>query len=134
MSDAFSYISSEERESLQALPFPVFLPSRVPEGWSAQPGQITVEEEETSYSKSFSKGSDSLFTIILTDSGIGDALPGQSQSEFHHPELDLVLVEHEQDGTFQSDWLSLDGGYLALSGKGTADSELEAWVSELAAL
>ena len=131
MSEIFSYLASEERESLGTLPFPVFLPAQLMEGWTAQPGRISTEEDEASYEISFTKNAESVFRVLATDSGVGDALPGTSQSEIHHPELELVLVEHEEDGSFQSDWLTLDGGCLAVSGKGLTDSELESWIIEL---
>lgn len=134
MSQDFAYLSPEQRESLNTLPFSVLLPAELLPGWSL--ASIDFEEfEEGAASFALNLVADSKrLSFLTTNDGIGDAPPGARQSVHSHPELGEIHFEHEDDGDFLSVWLEVENGWSALGGQNASDTELDQVVASLVAV
>lgn len=127
-----SYLTAEQRESLQDLPFSILLPGELPGGWVLESMDFEEFEEGASFSLNLKSGEKQV-SFMTTNEGIGDAPTGVRQSQHSHPELGEVHVEHEEDGDFLSDWLEVENGWSALSGKYAEDTDIDQMVHQLVA-
>lgn len=125
----FSYLSEQQRGSLEGLPFGVLLPSRLPEGWKV----ISLERSE------FDDGNEVVLVlgrdkarirVRNADSGLGDPF-GDRVSLHSHPDFGQVRVFHEEDGDFASSWLELDGAWAGISGHGANEQTISEIVESL---
>lgn len=131
MSEAFSYLNNDQKGSLIGLPFTVVLPSALPEGWVVDAVRASQFDDGSEAVLELSKGRSRLFVRTAND-GLGDPV-GSTVTQHTHPEFGEVLVYHEEDGDFSSNWLEGEGGWTAVSGSGAGEAELSELISSLEA-
>lgn len=142
MSTSFAYLSNSDRERLGQLPFPVALPHSLPQGWSMQPWQLfqSEEDEETSLEVPFQGPNSATWSILTSDGGFGDVLPGEtehSQRLLDHEVFGSILVHSfVEDDTPEvvSDWFPEDEEatfFHAFRGSSLEASELQALLESL---
>ena len=131
-----NYLDPKQRESLDGLPFAVLLPSETVVGWALQGFSFEQGEEEDagdSFTLSFVNSKGGIMSFLTTNGGIGDPVGGARTSVHRHPQLGEITVEHEEDGDFLSDWLEVENGFSAVSGRDVSDEDLDLFVSKLIA-
>lgn len=130
MSEVLSYLSQEQRESLNDLPFAVLLPAGLPSGWSVEGIDFDGDEEGASFALKLVSG-DKTCAFLTSNEGIGDAVPGVKQTLHKHPEYGAIKVEHEEDGSILSDWIEVENGWSAVGGNGLNEADLNQLIPQL---
>ena len=133
MSQALSYLTAEQRESLNDLPFAVLLPSGLPSGWTVEEIDFDEDEEGASFALKLVSGGKTC-AFLTSNEGIGDAVPGVQQSVHKHSEYGAIKVEHEEDGSVLSDWIEVEGGWSAVAGNGLNEADLAQLIPQLICL
>ncbi len=137
MSESFSYLNPEQRESLKALPFPVLLPNQLPESWSVKSLNLSEDEENVDFELTLTGPSGSSFDLLATNGGVGDALPGDKSSTLEHPLLETLYIEHyleePEPKWFQAQWIELleNFSYAGFRGRSLSDEEASALINSL---
>lgn len=142
MSPSFSYLSENDRERLRQLPFPVALPQWLPSGWSMRTLEIYVdpEDEQTSLELPFEGPHPARWSILTSDGGFGDVLPGEIEHTHQMEEHELfgpISVHRfleEGEPEVVSDWFPEDeeaGVYHAFRGAHLAEETLRALLESL---
>lgn len=109
---AFDYLSSQERERLRQLPFPVALPGDLPAGWSALPAEVFQEPDEQDgcgVQIAFQGPGSARLVLTTTSGGIGDPIAGETNHRsklFPQAEFGEIFVNFwTEDGEqILSDW------------------------------
>jgi uncharacterized protein YbdZ (MbtH family) len=133
MSEALSYLTQEQRESLNDLPFAILLPASLPSGWKVEEIDLHQDEEGASFALKLVSG-DKTCAFLTSNEGIGDAVPGVKQSMHKHSEYGAITVEHEEDGSTLSDWIEVEGGWSAVGGNGLNEADLDQLIPQLICL
>lgn len=133
---SFAYLTTEQRESLGELPFPVALPAELPDGWSSNSLSTSVEDEETDFELTLLGPDRAKVVFMATDGGVGDAVPGEATEIHKHPELGKVFVERYEEpdpDEFQVQWFEIDdcAATFAFRGSGLAEGEFEVFLGAI---
>lgn len=128
--EVLAYLSQEQKEGLNDLPFAVLLPAQLPSGWNVAGIDFEEDEDGASFALRLVSGL-KLCRLITSNEGIGDAPPGVRQSVHSHPDFGEIKVEHEEDGDVLSDWIEVESGWSALNGSGLSDADLEQFIPQL---
>lgn len=139
---SFAYLSESDRERLRQLPFPVALPQDLPSGWSVQPFDVfrDPEEGETSLEIPFQGPQSARWSVMTTDGGVGDVIPGETDHSHRLVETEAfgqILVHsftEEDVPEVASDWFPEEEGapcYHAFRGANVSDGDLTAFVTSL---
>lgn len=130
MSEVLSYLSQEQRERLNDLPFAVLLPADLPSGWSVEGIDFDEVEDGASFALKLVNGKKTC-AFLTSNEGIGDAVPGYKQTTHKHPEYGAIKVEHEEDGSILSDWIEVEDGWSAVAGNGLNEVDLNQLIPQL---
>lgn len=139
---SFAYLSESDRERLRQLPFPVALPQELPSGWSIQPFDIYTDPDDgdTSLEVPFQGPQSARWSVLTTDGGLGDVLPGETDHSHRLIQSDVfgqILIHsftEEEVPEVASDWFPEEEGasfYHAFRGANVSVEDLRALVDSL---
>lgn len=139
---SFSYLGEKAREQLRQLPFPVALPKQLPPGWSLQPFEAyhDIDDGDTSIEIAFQGPDQAAWSVMTTDGGMGDTIPGETdhmQKVVEHPAFGQFILHsfrEDEKAEVASDWFPEEEGaayYHAFRGVGVSPQDLQALIDSL---